>query len=151
MTIVRIEEGLRYSQAVVHGDTVYLAGQVGDPSDNVSEQARQVFDKIDSLLGHAGSDRRHLLQATVLLADMADYDAMNSAWDVWLAGSPKPARATSGSVRRRPGTRSRSLQRQHYQRRVRHGSFVRLSQNTISIRKAETVSLAVPIGKARRR
>ena len=96
MTIVRIDEGERYSQAVVHGDTVYLAGQVGSPADSLAEQARQVFARIDDLLDRAGSDRSLMLRATILLADMADYDAMNEAWDAWLDGLAKPVRATYG-------------------------------------------------------
>ena len=77
MTIVRIDEGARMSQAVVHGGTVYLAGQVGTPSDSVEAQTKQVLASIDDLLVRAGSGRDRLLRATVVLADMADYDAMN--------------------------------------------------------------------------
>ena len=69
------------SQAVVHGGVVYLAGQVGTPGDGVEAQTRQVLASIDGLLARAGSDRDQLLRATILLADMADYDAMNRVWD----------------------------------------------------------------------
>ncbi len=96
MTIVRIEESERMSQAVIHGDTVYLAGQIGTPGDSVETQTRQVLAKIDDLLHHAGSGRAQLLRASILLADMADYNAMNLVWDAWVAEVGKPVRATYG-------------------------------------------------------
>ena len=40
MTITRIQPGPRMSQAVVHGDTVYLAGQVGAPGESVTNQTQ---------------------------------------------------------------------------------------------------------------
>ncbi|MGY2737108.1 RidA family protein [Sphingomonas sp. UYP23] len=96
MTIVRIEESERMSQAVVHRDTVYLAGQVGTPGDDVEAQTSQVLAKIDDMLRRAGSGRDRLLRANILLADMADYDAMNTVWDAWIADVGKPTRATYG-------------------------------------------------------
>ncbi len=96
MTIVRIDEGARMSQAVVHGGTVYLAGQVGTPGDGVEAQTRQVLASIDELLARAGSSRDRLLRATILLADMVDYDAMNRVWDEWVRDVAKPVRATYG-------------------------------------------------------
>ena len=96
MTIACIDEGTRMSQAVVHGDTVYLAGQVGTPGDDVEAQTRQVLARIDDLLTRAGSGRDRLLRATILLADMADYDIMNRVWDEWVRDVGKPVRATYG-------------------------------------------------------
>jgi enamine deaminase RidA (YjgF/YER057c/UK114 family) len=56
--IKRLETGPRMSQAVVHGNTVYLAGQVADdPSVDVAGQTRQILASIDKLLAAAGSDR----------------------------------------------------------------------------------------------
>lgn len=96
MMIVRIEESERMSQAVIHGDTVYLAGQVGTPGDSVEVQTRQILAKVDDLLHHAGSGRNQLLRTSILLADMTDYDAMNRVWDAWVAEVGKPVRATYG-------------------------------------------------------
>jgi len=96
MTVVRIDQDERMSQAVIHGDIVYLAGQVGTPGDSVEVQAEQVLAKINDLLDRAGSSRDHLLRATILLADMASYGAMNQAWDAWVAEVGKPVRATYG-------------------------------------------------------
>ncbi len=103
MTITRHESGARMSQAVVHGDTIYLAGQVGTPDAPVAEQTRQVLAVIDRLLAQAGSDKTRILSATVWLADMADYTAMNGVWDAWVAPGHAPARATGESRLAAPG------------------------------------------------
>ncbi len=94
MTIRRIQPGKRMSQAVIHGNTVYLAGQVGKPGTSVAEQTKTVLAEIDRLLAEAGSDKSKLLQATIWLADMRDFDAMNAVWDAWVDPANPPARAT---------------------------------------------------------
>lgn len=94
MTITRIDQGHRMSQAVIHGDTIYLAGQVGTPGASVAEQTEVVLGKIDALLERTGSSKHHLLSATIWLADMADFAEMNTVWDGWVADVPAPARAT---------------------------------------------------------
>jgi enamine deaminase RidA (YjgF/YER057c/UK114 family) len=95
MTITRHNAGPRMSQAVVHGDTVYLAGQVAsDPSAGVKGQTEQVLKKIDAALATAGSDKSKLLSATVWLANMGTFDEMNAAWDAWVDPANTPARAT---------------------------------------------------------
>lgn len=94
MTITRIESGPRMSQAVIHGDTVYLAGQVGAPGESVTVQTKAVLASIDALLADTGSAKSHILSATIWLADMADFAEMNAVWDVWVDGKDAPARAT---------------------------------------------------------
>ena len=94
MTITRLHSGPRMSQAVIHGDTVYLAGQVGSPGASVAEQTRTVLSQIDALLAETGSARSKVLSATIWLADMADFAEMNSVWDEWVGGQDAPARAT---------------------------------------------------------
>lgn len=94
MTIQRLHSNKRMSQAVVHGDTVYLAGQVGAPGESVADQTRVALAEIESLLGQAGSDKSKILNATIWLADMADFAEMNTVWDAWVDGQDPPARAT---------------------------------------------------------
>ena len=94
MTITRIDIDARMSQAVIHGDTIYLAGQVGEPGQDIAEQTRTALAEVDALLAQAGSDKSKLLMVTIWLADMADFAAMNAVWDAWIAGVPAPARAT---------------------------------------------------------
>jgi enamine deaminase RidA (YjgF/YER057c/UK114 family) len=96
MTIARFHAGPRMSQAVVHGGTVYLAGQVADQAKgkSVSQQTREILAKIEALLAEAGSDKARILSATVYLADIATFAEMNAVWDAWVASGHAPARAT---------------------------------------------------------
>lgn len=98
MDIKRIDVGPRMSQAVIHNGTVYLAGQVGEPSGDVSEQTRQVLAKIDRLLTEAGTDKTRILSATIWLKDMGDFAKMNAVWDGWVPAGHTPARATGESA-----------------------------------------------------
>ena len=94
MTIKRSKVGARMSQAVVHGDTVYLAGQVADDGNaDVAGQTKQILAKIDGLLAEAGSDKSKLLSATIWLADIRSFDEMNKIWDAWVSAGNTPARA----------------------------------------------------------
>jgi enamine deaminase RidA (YjgF/YER057c/UK114 family) len=97
MSIRRIEPGTRMSQAVVHGNTVYLAGQVGEPGKSVAEQTRGILAAIDRLLAEAGTDKSKILSAQIWLDDMRDFAEMNSVWDAWVDKSNPPARATGGA------------------------------------------------------
>jgi len=103
MTIQRFATGARMSQAVVHGDLVFLAGQVADePSADVRGQTEQVLRKIDRLLAEAGSDKTKILSATIWLADIATFDEMNAVWDPWVAKGNAPARACVEAKLARP-------------------------------------------------
>jgi len=82
------------SAAVVHGNTVYVAGQVSGDAPTAKGQTEQILKKIDGLLATAGSSKSKLLSATVYLANMATYDDMNAAWDAWVDPANTPARAT---------------------------------------------------------
>lgn len=93
-TITRFESGPRMSQAVTYGDMVYLAGQVGPEGDDVVSQTRSALAEVDRLLALTGSDKSRILSATIWLADIADFAAMNTVWDAWVDKANPPARAT---------------------------------------------------------
>ena len=95
MSIKRHGVGPRLSQAVVHGNTVYLAGMVAaDPSADTKGQTEQILKKIDETLAAVGSHKSKLLAATVYLSNMGSYAEMNAAWDAWVDPANTPARAT---------------------------------------------------------
>jgi enamine deaminase RidA (YjgF/YER057c/UK114 family) len=96
MTIERIESGPRMSGAVVHGNTVYLAGQVARNAAgrSVTEQTKDILGIIDGLLAQAGTDKSRLLTANIWLSDIATFAEMNAVWDAWVAPGNTPARAT---------------------------------------------------------
>jgi enamine deaminase RidA (YjgF/YER057c/UK114 family) len=93
--IKRLQPGPRMSQAVIHGQTVYLAGQVAsNPATDVAGQTRQILDTIDRLLAEAGTDKTRILTATIYLADIGTFADMNLIWDAWVSREHPPARAT---------------------------------------------------------
>jgi enamine deaminase RidA (YjgF/YER057c/UK114 family) len=96
MPIEHLHPGRRLSDATIHNGVVYLAGQVPEnPDSAIREQTRSVLGQIERLLAAAGSDRTRLLTATIYLAQIADYAAMNEVWDEWIAPAQQgPARAT---------------------------------------------------------
>lgn len=95
MSITRHNPGPRMSGAVVHGDTVYLAGQVArDGSTTVKGQTEAIVKQIDGLLGAAGSSKSKLLSATIYLASISTFNEMNAVWDAWVDPQNTPARAT---------------------------------------------------------
>jgi enamine deaminase RidA (YjgF/YER057c/UK114 family) len=96
MTIQRIKPGPRMSGAVVHGSTVYLAGQVAQNAagQSVTEQTKDILSIIDGLLAEAGTDKSKLLMANIWLTDIGTFQEMNAVWDGWVSPGNAPARAT---------------------------------------------------------
>ncbi|MEX0807667.1 MAG: RidA family protein [Dongiaceae bacterium] len=93
--IERIGVGKRMSQAAIHGDTVYLAGQVADdPVPSVGKQTKQILANIDRVLKQAGTDKSRILKANIWLSDIRTFDEMNKVWDKWVSKGNTPARAT---------------------------------------------------------
>lgn len=94
MTIERIETKQRMSRIVKHNGTIYLCGQVcADATKGIAEQTQTMLDKVDELLLTAGSDRKHILSATIYLKTMDDFKEMNAVWDAWVPEGYAPARA----------------------------------------------------------
>ena len=95
MTVTRIEPARRFAAAVRHNDTLYIAGQVADTATaGIEQQTREVLAKIDALLQKGGSSKSKLLSMNVYLSNIADFDAMNRAYDAWVDTANLPARAT---------------------------------------------------------
>ncbi len=91
--IIRKHTSKRMSQIVIHGDTIYLAGQVGTPGASVEQQTRDCLAAIDELLAEVGSDKTCILQTIIWLDDMKHFEEMNSVWDAWVPEGAAPARA----------------------------------------------------------
>jgi enamine deaminase RidA (YjgF/YER057c/UK114 family) len=96
MKIERHETGPRMSKAVIHGDTVYLAGIVADnpKGKSVAEQTKNILSQIDGFLALTGTDKTRILSANIWITDMANFAEMNSVWDAWVSPGNTPARAT---------------------------------------------------------
>ena len=94
MSIERLHTKARMSRIVKHNGTIYLCGQVcADAEQGITQQTQTMLDKVNSLLKEAGSDREHILSATIFLKDMNDFQKMNAVWDAWVPEGFAPARA----------------------------------------------------------
>ena len=87
-----------YSQAIVHGGLVYVAGQLPlDPAnperrlEGFEAQAEQVIANVMAILEAAGSDGAHVLRTTVYIADIAHWPAFNAIY-ARRFGAHRPAR-----------------------------------------------------------
>jgi 2-iminobutanoate/2-iminopropanoate deaminase len=93
-------QGAPYSQAVVHGDLVYVAGQLGiDPAaghvveGGIEAQTERVMQNLAAILDAAGSSLQNALMVSIFLADLGDFPAMNEVYGQHV-GPEFPARAT---------------------------------------------------------
>lgn len=104
-TIRRIEPGPRMSEAVIHGDKIYMAGIVADKTmgQSVFEQTKEILEQIDALLKTAGSDKTRILKANIWLTNISTFSQMNQAWDAWAVSGQTPARATVEARLAAPG------------------------------------------------
>jgi reactive intermediate/imine deaminase len=95
---------LPFSEAVRHGDTLYLAGQIGIAPGTmqvvpggIRAEAQQALENIRTVLEAHGRTTRDILRCTVMLADMADWPAFNEVWRAFLQ-KPYPARSAFGAT-----------------------------------------------------
>ena len=103
MSIERIQAGPRMSQAVKHGNMVYLAGQVAaNPVPSVAKQTKQILSQIDKLLKAAGTSKKNLVTTNIWLSDIRSFAEMNEVWDAWVSPGNTPARATVQASLARP-------------------------------------------------
>jgi reactive intermediate/imine deaminase len=91
-----------YSQAVRHGNLVFLSGQVAlDPatgklvSGGIGDQARQVFRNLRAVCRAAGGDLDGIVKMNIYLTDLANFAEVNDIMAATFA-EPFPARATIG-------------------------------------------------------
>ena len=109
--ITRYGVAPRAANAVVHGDTVYLSGQVGvvdgdgTLKGDVRQQTRETLAKIDKILAECGTSKRHVLSTQIWVKSISDHFApMNEVWNDWVAEFPdeKGVRACVESEMARP-------------------------------------------------
>lgn len=94
MNIERIDPEQRWSEAVVHNETIYYTSVPENLDEDATAQTANALAAIDVLLARVGSDKSRVLDATVFLADAADFAAMNAAWDAWVVPGSAPVRCT---------------------------------------------------------
>ncbi|MGH3035401.1 MAG: Rid family detoxifying hydrolase [Gaiellaceae bacterium] len=93
-------QGAPYNQAIVHGDLVFVAGQLGiDPETSqvveggIGPQTERVLQNVRAILEEAGSGLDKVLKTTIYLVDLGDFQGMNEDY-ARMMGDTNPARAT---------------------------------------------------------
>ena len=93
-------QGAPYSQGVVHGDLVFVSGQLGvDPGSGevveggIGPQTERVMQNVSAVLEAAGSSLADVLNVSIFLVDLGDFAAMNEVYAKHV-GPDFPARAT---------------------------------------------------------
>ena len=104
-TVIRTEaapapfQGAPYNQAIVAGDLVFVAGQLGlKPGDtsvegDIGRQTEQALANLAAILEAAGSSLEKLVKTSVFLTDLDDFQGMNEVYAAKVGDSP-PARST---------------------------------------------------------
>ncbi len=94
MSIERIKPEKRWSDAVIYNETIYYTSVPENLDGDATEQTADTLAAIDMILSELGSDKSRILDATIFLADSADFAAMNAAWDAWVVDGNAPVRCT---------------------------------------------------------
>ena len=90
---------LPFSDGVIAGDTLYVAGQEGIDDDGklvaggIGAESKAALARIEKIVRDAGFDLKDIVSVTVYLADIHDFPEMNVAYKSVMP-DPKPARAT---------------------------------------------------------
>ncbi len=105
-TVVRTEQapapfqGAPYSQAIKANGLVFVSGQLGlkpghseMAGSTIEEQTTQIFDNLEAILAEAGSSLGQIVKTTVFLANLDDFQGMNSVYADRVGDVP-PARST---------------------------------------------------------
>ena len=95
-----------FSSAVRAGDTLYLAGQIGSVvvdgkpqlvAGGIEAETKQTLENIKAILAKAGSSMDRVVKCSVMMADMAEWPAMNTIYATYFPGK-KPARSAWGAT-----------------------------------------------------
>ncbi len=88
-----------YSQAVQHGDTLFVSGQIPlDPvtkemEDDIAAQTRQSMNNIKAIVTAAGFTMEQVVRCTIFVTDLADFSVVNEVYATFFQDE-YPARAT---------------------------------------------------------
>ena len=87
-----------YSQAIIHGDTLYTSGQIpvnpatGEIPEGIEAQAEQVMENVKNLLESAGTSMANVIKTTVFIKDMGEFTKINEIYARYFEGDC-PARS----------------------------------------------------------
>lgn len=104
MTIKRAIKTPIMHRCVEANGFVFIGGTTADDTSlSMKQQTEQILKKIDSYLAESGTDKTHLVAATIFVTDLSLKKEMDEAWTSWLAPEDLPVRATVGVSDLAPG------------------------------------------------
>lgn len=92
-------KGLPFSDGIVAGNTLYIAGQEGSDESGklatggIAAETKAALDNIEKVVKAAGFEMKDIVSVTVYLADIKEFPEMNKVYKSVMP-DPKPARAT---------------------------------------------------------
>jgi 2-iminobutanoate/2-iminopropanoate deaminase len=96
------ESGSPFSQAVVHGDLVFVAGQLAsDDADwagpaTIEAETAAAMARIGRVLTGVGASYSDIVRVGVFMVDLGEFDRMNSVYRTFFGDAPLPARTCVG-------------------------------------------------------
>lgn len=98
MKLERYNSNGRFHEAVIHNGTIYLSGQISDEGETVAQQTLSCLEILEGKLEKYGSDKKHIISASVYLPDMGTFDEFNGVWDNWFEEGSQPVRTCVGAA-----------------------------------------------------
>lgn len=93
MSIYRLNPTLRWSDATIYEGVAHFVEVPSDTTQDFDTQLAQLLALAEQTLVRIGSDKSHLLSATIYLTDRANFAALNRTWETWLPEGCAPSRA----------------------------------------------------------
>lgn len=93
MNITRVGTTKRWSDVVIHNNTLYLVEVPTNTLNDLENQTIELLNSVENLLKNNGSDKSHILNVTIYLKDITQIEVFNSIWDKWIPDGTAPSRA----------------------------------------------------------
>ncbi|MFC3533821.1 RidA family protein [Vogesella facilis] len=97
MSIHRHLPGKRMSEAVIVNGLIYTVQVPESGQGDARAQTAETLALVDKVLAELGSDKTRIIEATIFMPDLNEFDQMNEAWDAWVAEGHAPVRCTVGA------------------------------------------------------
>ena len=91
--IKHYDVGVRSSRITEYNGMLFFTGHVAaGKQPTIEEQTEALLKRLEGLLEEHGSDKNHIISASIYLRNMDDINGMNSVWDKWIDEGHAPAR-----------------------------------------------------------
>jgi len=92
MEILRYDTDATMSRVTEVNGLLFFSGHVAAKGKTTEEQANALFARLDQLFAQFGTDKDHMVMATIYMPDIAEKKAFNAVWEKWITPGCAPAR-----------------------------------------------------------